>query len=365
MPLIWRYLLKSYFRVFLLCVGGFVAILLVTRLKDIARFSALATNIFSIIMYIIYQIPHILPIAIPISCLISSMLLFQNMSRSFELTALRASGLSLKDIIAPLFLAGIVLSLINFFISSELTPRCRYKSKEIIYRQSSINPIVLLQRQPLLKIKNSYIDMRSSADENRAKNLFFILKNKSSNRLNLIYCDQIELEKDKLVGTNVSIISHLKSENDTGFDNLIIENQEKMITKADSLSKLMKPNKWALRTNFLPMRMLLVKNALETNVKRAFSESIYVELARRISLAMAAFSFTFIGICFGIEISRTYSKKGLIQASVFSLLIFISFIVGKALKYYTITACLTYVLPQIIVLFFAYNALKKISRGLE
>ena len=367
MPLLWRYLLKSYFKVFLLSVTGFVSILLVTRLKEIARFSALSSNPFSVILYTFYQIPHILPIAIPISCLISSLLLFQKLSRTQELTAIRASGISLKEIIAPLFISATLLSILNFIICSEVTSKCRYKSKEIIYNQSTKNPISLLQRQSLIRLKNCYIDMKSSSDEKTAKNLFLIIKNKANSRLNLIYAHKLQFDRDLLIGNNVSIISHLKADKEDFFDNLIIENQSEMVTKANALSKILKPSRWSLNSNFLNFRMLLVKgkhDKLKTTTTKK-KEKIYVEIARRFSLAFSAFSFTFIGICFGMEISRTKSKKGLIFAAFLSLLILITFIVAKALKYYSLYATLMYILPQPLILIYAFKKLKKISGGRE
>lgn len=98
MPIVWRYLLSHYLKVLVLCVTAFIAVLLTTRLDEIAHFASMGPEGFYIILYTLYQIPYILPIAIPISCLISSILLIQRLSRSHELTALRASGMGLKTI---------------------------------------------------------------------------------------------------------------------------------------------------------------------------------------------------------------------------------------------------------------------------
>ena len=62
------------------------------RFKDIARFAALSADGVKTGLFVLYQFPHILPIAIPISALIASFLLFQRLSKTYELTALRASG---------------------------------------------------------------------------------------------------------------------------------------------------------------------------------------------------------------------------------------------------------------------------------
>src|SRR5271166_4170240 len=102
MPTVWRYLLRSYFQVFLLSIASFVSALFVMRFKDIAEFATLNSDGLSIFLFSLYQLPYILPLAIPISCIISSILLFQKMSTSQELTALRAAGMGLKTLLFPL-----------------------------------------------------------------------------------------------------------------------------------------------------------------------------------------------------------------------------------------------------------------------
>ena len=67
MPIIWRYLLRSYFQVLALSVSSFIAILLVLRFQEIARFASSGTAQLKVLLFTLLQIPYILPIAIPVS----------------------------------------------------------------------------------------------------------------------------------------------------------------------------------------------------------------------------------------------------------------------------------------------------------
>src|SRR3990167_2854629 len=125
MSIFWRYALQSSSRVFLLSVTTFIAVLIITRFKEIARFTALSGDFAMTGLFILYHIPTILPIAIPISALLGSFLLFQRMSRSRELTALRASGFSFKKIIAPLLAVSLLLSAVDFWMCAQIAPFCR------------------------------------------------------------------------------------------------------------------------------------------------------------------------------------------------------------------------------------------------
>ena len=123
-PILWRYALQGYLRVFFLSVCTFIAVLLVSRFKEIARFAALSSDPLKTGLFLVYQFPLILPMAIPISALIASILLFQRLSRTYELTALRASGLSLGSILSPLLFGSLLPSLLNFSLAAEISPLC-------------------------------------------------------------------------------------------------------------------------------------------------------------------------------------------------------------------------------------------------
>ena len=148
----------------------------------------------------------------------------------------------------------------------------------------------------------------------------------------------------------------------------MLENQEEMVTQASSLSKYMKRSSFSLNPIHLPTKMLLAreKDDLYKLKKKKYTSSI-IEIIRRAALSISAFSFTFIGICFGIDISRTKSKEKIkmLLSAFAALLILISFTAAKACKYHSVAACLLYLIPQPLILLLATIALRKISRGLE
>jgi lipopolysaccharide export system permease protein len=351
MSILWRYALQSYSRVFFLSICTFIAVLIVTRFKEIARFTALSGDFSMTGLFILYHIPTILPIAIPISALLASLLFFQKISRSFELTALRASGLSFKKIIAPPMAASLILASLNFAISAEIAPFYRREIKAMIYQETSPNPLLLLQRQKLVKLRNAYLDMQVKDDET-IKDLAIIVQNDSTNRFSLISARKLWLEKEELVGKDLAIISYLKS--DLGFDNLIIENQSSMSTSAPLLSLALKRSRPRLDINALSFKML----RMHTKPKQAL-----VEMLRRISLSWAAFSFTLLGCAFGVEQGRAPSKKNLFFALLLTLSVLMSYLLGKELKNAPFLATFAFLLPHPFIWACSTIHLIRIARG--
>jgi lipopolysaccharide export system permease protein len=293
-PILWRYLLSSYFKIFSLSIASFISILLVSRFKDIARFTALSGSWLQTSLFSLYQIPLILPLAIPISSLIASLLLFQRLSKSYELTAWRAAGLSLPALLSPLIYASFFLGLANFSFCANIAPYCRRETKTLLYLETTSNPLLLLQRQNLIRIKNTYLNMNVKEEGKLAEDLLFIAHNRSNKRLTLLSAKEIEVCEDKLLGYDVAIVSHLPSHEPLSFDSLVIENQASLSTAGPLLSSTLKKNRPHLDMSALNLKMLNIKK-LEKG-KQALSA--HVEILRRISLALAVFSFTLLGVAF-------------------------------------------------------------------
>lgn len=342
MPILWRYLLFGFLRIFSLSACSFVLILLVSRFKEIARFGALSASLGKTLLFALYQAPLILPIAIPLSALIASLLLFQKMSQSFELTAFRSSGISLKTILTPVLLASCFLGALNFGISAEISPFCRRATKELIYYETSSNPLVLLQRQNLIKAKDSYIKMRLSSDGQTAKDLFLITHNQSQDRLSLVSAKKLNVLSSQLEGHDVALITHLHPENIESFDPLVIENQLWMTTDAGSLSSTMKKYRPRLDPASLELPML----RLQFQEKGEIEKKSFVDILRRVTLSCAVFTFTLLGCTYGIEQGRNPSRKNLFKALGLALGLMMSYLLGKEFKDAPLTALAIFLLPH-------------------
>ncbi len=365
MPILWRYLLRNYFQVFFLCVSGFISVLLVTRFQEIAKFASLCEEKSAIPLFIFYQIPYILPIAIPISCVLASILLIQKMSITHEMTALRASGLSLQRIYSPLILASFFLGLLNLHVTSELAPECRRLSRTLIYEMTAVNPLFLLQKDSLIKIKHTFIDMQDFQSGEYAKDLIFAIHNQSNDRINLMIAEKMSLEKGMLLGKNVTFLSSLDSKNPSNYDHIIIENQKFMTTQDSTLAGFIQTTSQPLGYEHLPFRLMVAKKEHEKPYSRSTKKRFNAEITRRASLTLAPFTFTVIGLAFGMEIGRKRSKKGIITAILLSLFFLIAFVGAKSFKHAPFASMVLYFLPHPIILFIAMMTLKNTSLGKE
>lgn len=372
MPTFWRYLLKNYLKVLFLAVFSFIAILLVSRLEEIAEVAAIGAKPSYLIRFTLYQIPYILPIAIPISCLISAMILFQRLSHTHELTALRAGGISLRQIIAPILIAGGFLSAGTFYITSELATSSHLATRKMVYDLTSVNPLLLLQSAKIARLKNAYVQMDPLRNGEAARDLVIALNNRSGKRLNLCLVKKVEMENEALHAKHVSLISSAPS-SEGGSDHLIIENQKKMTSSAPEFAQILRKQGWKIANDHLKFSLLRVRSKMlkEEIVKHHRAKDIRnlkkcrSEISRRLSLGLATFTFSFMGVAFGMEISRHRTKRGIFAVLVLTTVSLISFFVGKELDHLVWIASLLFLLPHALIVYASLWTLKRVNGGLE
>ena len=364
MPLLWRYLLKHYFQVFFLCLTGFISVLLTARMQEIAKLAALNSELSSIFLFILYQIPYILPIAIPISGLISALLLLQRLSYTHEFTAFRTLGLSVKTLSTPLLMAGLLLSCINFLIGAELTPRCRLHSRVLIQNTTTINPLFLMKKSKMIKLQDSYVDMKMTHLGKEAQDVIFAVKNPSNKRLSLLTAKKFTVENSLMKGENVSIISNIAQSSSSQFDHLIIENQDLMSTSTHALCTLMQNTTQKVGLEHLSFASLLSIRSDPMAESKTIKEAQF-EICRRLFFPGITFAFTLLGLSLGMQIGRRQKKKGIYLAILIAALTFICSIAAKSVYQMPHKMLFFYLLPFPIIFLTSFWFQKRVTGGIE
>ena len=365
MPLIWRYLLRNFFQTFLLCILGFITVNLVLSFKDLAKFAASGPSLFNVLLFISFQIPLTLHLAIPASCLISSILFFQKMSRTQELTALRSSGLTLFQISYPLLLTGLVMSFINFAITAEISPRCRYSSKTLIFNLIENNPLIIFNKHSMVSMADMFIDLKNYKSSQSAKDAIIVTLNHSTEHLALLTAKEFSIKENFLIGKNVSFASTITSKGSNGYDHLLIENQQEMSTKSVNITKHMHSTTWQKGNGYLTIKQLLAKFKSDNKSYKTRKESPVTAIAYRTWYSMTPLAFTLIGISYGIEISRRKSFKSSLYAFLLSAGLILSFFSVKSASSSVAKTTLIYLSPFIVISIFCLRNMYKKSKGIE
>jgi lipopolysaccharide export system permease protein len=382
MPVLWRYLISYFLRIALVCVMAFIAILLTMRLDEIAHFAALGAPLSYLLFFTLNQIPYILPIALPLSCLIASLLLIQRLSNTHELTALRASGFALFDILAPILLTAAFLAIGNLWVTSELATQSHLQTNLLKTELRSINPLLLLHNKHLMRLKGFYFEtLGASHVGESASDVVLSIPNKHQQRLNLMIAQQLKAEPSIFIGQGVTLITGAASEQEEDFDHLIIENMGKSVTHVQDFSDLLQKKVWTINNDYLQMPLLLARiqeqrlllkeaklkgeGKMQLKALKVQLNCCLSEIVKRFSIAIAVFSFTLMGTAFGINISRKRHYYTLYLAIALTILYLIAFFVAKGVEQNLWLATPLYLVPHFFIIFASMIVLRRVTKGIE
>jgi lipopolysaccharide export system permease protein len=92
-----------------------------------------------------YTSANLVPLALPLAILVSSIMTFGNLAEHFEITAAKASGISLQKLMRPLFVTAFIISISAFFFSNNVLPYTNLKMGSLLYD--------IRQQKPALSIR--------------------------------------------------------------------------------------------------------------------------------------------------------------------------------------------------------------------
>lgn len=382
MPILWRYLTGLFIRIVAVCSLAFVTVLITLQLDDIAHFAALGAPLHYVLLFALHQIPYILPIALPLSCLIGSLLIVQRLSTTHELTSLRASGFALRDIFAPIWLSAAFLTVGNFWITSELATHSHMQCHLLKTELRSINPLLLLNNKHLMRLKGFYFEaLGPSRVGESASDVILAIPNKRHERVHLMLAQHLKANSQDISGENVTLISAISGPEAEDFDQILIENMEGSITHVRDFSDMLQKKVSTINNDYLQMPLLLVRISEfeqqlgEAKLKNESPEQIkaltnhlnrsLIEIPKRFSIALAVFSFSLMGTAFGINISRRKSYHPLYFVIGLTTLYLIAFFTAKGLDHRLWLATALYMIPHLLLIGASLIALRRASKGIE
>lgn len=148
MKIIDRYILGRFLKLVAVSLLSFILVVIIVDLiENIDKFIDNNAPAHQIALYYIYYIPFIVILALPVAMLLSTMFTVGSLARYHELDVMKATGLSLYRLSAPILLAGFGISLATIIFTDYVvvpanTMKDQIKREQIEQRRASEGRII-------------------------------------------------------------------------------------------------------------------------------------------------------------------------------------------------------------------------------
>ena len=293
-------------------------------------------------------IPFVWVFALPMGLLTATLLVFGRFSADQELTAARASGVSLLSLITPILLLSLFCCGLSAWINTDLGPRSRVAYKDLLFR---VRAELVNAQLPEGRFIYDFPGYIFYTEKNRGGNLQGVMIFKLENGTNVETTLRAPRGRFETDVTNKQLILHLfdaRSVTLTGPRVGIIASPE-MTLNFDLNTATNQPGKpkisdmtfWQLREELrdlerrigLPPEATLTSDELRAQARELarqrndLTEPIRVEMNREISFSFACFGFTLVGIPLGIRMHRRETNIG-VAIALLLVLVYYSFIIA-------------------------------------
>ncbi len=146
MKIIDRYILSSYLRrllgVFAICMIIFIIQTFWLFVDDLA---GKGLDIIIILRFLLYYSPKLVPLVLPLSVLLASLMTYGDLAENYEFAAMKSTGISLQRAMRSLILFHVFLGIGSFYFSNYVIPFGELKSYNLRKNLAKLKPALAIR----------------------------------------------------------------------------------------------------------------------------------------------------------------------------------------------------------------------------
>jgi len=152
-----RYILTAFVKTFL---SVFIILLMIFVLQGIWLYiSELAgkdLDLPIILKFLFFYSPKIVPLVLPLSILVTSLMVFGNFSENYEFAAMKSTGISLQRAMRSLMVFITLLGITAFFFANNVIPYSEYKWQNLRRNIAQVSPSMVIAEGQFTEIGDAF-----------------------------------------------------------------------------------------------------------------------------------------------------------------------------------------------------------------
>lgn len=300
-------------------------------LKETFELVSQGVPLIFVLRFIGYSLPFMLSLTLPFSILVGTMLVFGRMSADNEITAMRACGISVLQIIAPLIIFTFACTCLSLWLQVFIAPQFANAAKDLTRRVAVEHPIALLKSTQDNELGNYIINV-SDIDKNgkmKGIQIFEFDENKTWIRKDITAQTGV-IELDPANRTMNVILFKANYQEYANANAMPRRGISERIQIPFNYDEQFNRRKLMVRPSYMLPQHLFGRIMLEA---RRGEDVTYllVELNKRIAFGLSPLSFLLLGIPMAIRTSRRETSVGLFLSVILGGVFYFSIILFEVL----------------------------------
>jgi len=192
--ILWRYILKEHIGPFLFAINVITLVFLLNLVfRELGRILSRGLAFGLVLEFFFLNMAWIIALAVPMAVLVATLMAFGRLSGDSEVTAMKAGGVGIPQIIFPVFLVSIFLGFFLIWFNNKVLPEFNHRARLLTSDIARKRPTLSIEPGVINRDLDNYNILVQSIDEKPDTSYVhgvFIEDNKDQNKSKIIFADR-------------------------------------------------------------------------------------------------------------------------------------------------------------------------------
>ena len=320
------YVTRGFLVAFAMAIGVLTFAMTGANLVKVLDYIAQGVPVSVFGKFILHILPIILTFTVPWAVMVSVMLVFGRMSADNEITAMRACGVSILQIVSPILLITFLLTVLCLYLQVEIGPPLLGKSRTLMSSAATQQPLALFEPgRPFSRREGQNESIVICTDDkigdNELRKVTFCKTSDKGDILQKIEAERgtvfADEETQELVFTLYDCVGNLPG----GYANIL--------KFTFNYGREANSDRVSTKPKYMTLRALMGEIRRFKRLKKDTTE-LEVELNQRIAFALSPIAFLLLGMPLAIRTNRRETSIGIFISVILAGVFFLSIILCES-----------------------------------
>ena len=325
------YVTRGFLVAFFMAIGILTFGMTGANLIKVLDYVSQGISAWTFFEFTLYILPIILTFTVPWAVMVAVMLVFGRMSADSEITAMRACGVSILQIVSPILLLTIGLTALCLYLQVEIGPPLLGKSRNLMEVAVINQPLAIFEPGKQIQYENTLIYIDDKEGENGIKGVqLYVLSDPNSVSQDVsaasgrVFTDK---EKQNLV---IQLFDCMVEDKTSRAGEGVERFYCKELEFNFHYGKQVNAHRVSIKPKYMRLTDLMGRIRLTKSLNRDTTE-LEVELNQRIAFALSPIAFLLLGLPLAIRTNRRETSIGLFLSVILAGVFFLSIILCESL----------------------------------